>query len=107
MIFSRSCPFFFSEIVPSVIPLKEKWVEADQFERIANGYPTTRDCEQLHHADHWAPSWPSHLQHYEYRGYVLWTDLPRELSQFPYWLIEPELLSDVKDIERNPGLAVF
>lgn len=89
------------------IPLKEKWVEADQFERIASGYPTTRDYEQLHQADHWAPSWPSHLQHYEHRGHILWTDLPRELSQFPYWVIEPELLSDVKDIERNPGLAVF
>jgi len=89
------------------VPLKEKWVEADQFERIANGYPTTRDCEQLHQADHCTPSWPSHLQDYEHRGHVLWTDLPRELLQFPYWLIEPELLGDVKDIERNPGLAVF
>jgi len=89
------------------VPLKEKWVEADQFERIANGYPTTRDCEQLHQADHCAPSWPSYLQDYERRGHVLWTDLPRELSQFPYWLIEPELLGDVFDIEHNPGLAVF
>jgi hypothetical protein len=89
------------------VPLKEKWVEADQFERIANGYPTPRDCEQLHQADHWAPSWPAHLHDYERRGHVLWTDLPRELSQFPYWVIEPELLGDVKDIERNPGLAVF
>lgn len=89
------------------IPLKEKWVEADQFERIASGYPTTRDYEQLHEPDHCTPSWPSHLQDYEYRGHVLWTDLPRETSQFPYWLIEPELLDDVKDIERNPGLAVF
>jgi len=89
------------------IPLKEKWVAVDQFERIASGYPTTRDYEQLHEADHRAPSWPSHLQHYEHRGHILWTDLPRELSQFPYWVIEPELLGDVKDIERNPGLAVF
>lgn len=38
---------------------------------------------------------------------MLWTDLPSETSQFPYWVIEPELLGDVKDIERNPGLAVF
>jgi len=89
------------------VPLKEKWVEADQFERIASGYPTTRDCEQLHQADHCAPSWPSFFHDYERRGRVLWADLPRETSQFPYWVIEPELLGDVKDIERNPGLAVF
>ena len=89
------------------IPLKEKWVEADQFERIASGHPTTSDYEQLHEPDHCTPSWPSHLQDYEYRGHALWTDLPRETSQFPYWLIEPELLGDVKDIERNPGSAVF
>jgi hypothetical protein len=89
------------------VPLKEKWVAADQFERLANGHPTTRDWEQLHRADPCAPSWPSYLQDYEHRGRVLWTDLPRERSQFPYWLIEPELLNDVKDIERTPGLAVF
>jgi hypothetical protein len=89
------------------VPLKEKWVEADQFERIASGYPTRRDCEHLHQADYGAPSWPYSLQNYEHRGRVLWTDLPRETSQFPYWVIEPELLGDVKDLERNPGLAVF
>ncbi len=89
------------------VPLKEKWVEADQFERIASGYPTKRDCEQLHQADHCAPSWPSFFHDYERRGRVLWADLPRETSQFPYWVIEPELLGDVKDLERNPGLAVF
>jgi hypothetical protein len=89
------------------VPLKEKWVESDQFERIANGYPTPRDCEQLHQTDHCAPSWPLHLQDYERRGHALWRDLPRDLSQFPYWVLEPELLGDVKDIERNPGLAVF
>lgn len=89
------------------IPLKEKWVAADQFERIARGYPTPRDYEHLHEPDHCTPSWPSFLQNYEDRGHVLWTDLPRERSQFPYWLIEPELLGDVKGIEHNPGLAVF
>ncbi len=89
------------------VPLKEKWVEADQFERIANGYPTEHDGEQLHQADHCAPSWPSFFHDYEDRGHLLWADLPRERSQFPYWVIEPELLDDVKDIERNPGLAVF
>ncbi len=61
----------------------------------------------MHEPDHRAPSWPSYPQDYKYRGHVLWTDLPHETSQFPYWLIEPELLGDVKDIERNPGLAVF
>lgn len=30
-----------------------------------------------------------------------------ETAQFPYWVIEPELLDDIKDLERNPGSAVF
>jgi hypothetical protein len=42
------------------IPLKEKWVEARQFERIASGHPTARDREQLHIADYGAPSWRFH-----------------------------------------------
>lgn len=88
------------------IPLKEKWVESDQFERIVDGYPTERDCQELRQADFGAPSWPSTLREYEKRGHILWKDLPREISQFPYWMIEPELLNDVKDLS-NPGLAVF
>jgi hypothetical protein len=86
------------------IPLKEKWIETDQFERIANGYPTDRDCEQLHQADFGAPSWP-YFQH-DF-GSLLWSQIRREASQFPYWLMEPELLNDIKDVERNPGSAVF
>ena len=86
------------------IPLKEKWVEAQQFEQIANGRPTARDREQLHQADHCAPSWPLHVGNF---GSRLWTQAGYETAQFPYWLIEPELLGDVKDIERNPGSAVF
>ena len=82
-------------------------VEADQFERIADGYPTERGCEQLHQADFRTPSWPSYLQDYEHKGHPLWADLPRETSQFPFWVIEPELLNDVKDLERHPGSAVF
>jgi hypothetical protein len=39
------------------IPLKEKWVSCEQFVRLANGYPTTRDRQQLHQADFGAPSW--------------------------------------------------
>jgi len=86
------------------IPLKEKWVEARQFERIANGHPTARDREQLHQADHCTPSWPFHVGHF---GSRLWAQAGYETTQFPYWSIEPELLGDVKDIERNPGGAVF
>ncbi len=86
------------------IPLKEKWVEARQFERIANGHPTARDREQLHQADHGTPSWPFYVGDF---GSRLWAQAGYETTQFPYWLIEPELLGDVKDIERNPGSAVF
>jgi Protein of unknown function (Hypoth_ymh) len=86
------------------IPLKEKRVEARQFERIANGHPTARDREQLHQANHCAPSWPLHVGNF---GSRLWAQTGYETAQFPYWLIEPELLGDVKDIERNPGGAVF
>ncbi len=86
------------------IPLKEKWVEARQFKRIASGHPTARDREQLHQADHCAPSWPFHVGDF---GSRLWTQAAYETAQFPYWLIEPELLGDVKDIERNPGSTVF
>jgi hypothetical protein len=86
------------------IPLKEKWVEADQFERIANGYPTTRDRQQLHQADYGASSWPFHEGDF---GSALWAQVAYETAQFPYWVIEPELLDDIKDLERNPGGAVF
>lgn len=86
------------------IPLTEKWVEARQFKRIACGHPTARDREQLHQADHCAASWPFHVGSF---GSRLWTQIDYETTQFPYWLIEPELLGDVKDIERNPGGAVF
>jgi Protein of unknown function (Hypoth_ymh) len=86
------------------IPLKEKWVEARQFERIASGHLTARDREQLHQADHCSPSWPSHVGDF---GSHLWAQAGYETAQFPYWLIEPELLGDVKDVERNPGSAVF
>ncbi len=86
------------------IPLKEKWVEARQFERIASGHPTARDCEQLHQADHCTPSWPFHVGDF---GSRLWAQVAYETAQFPYWLIEPELLGDVKDVEHNPGGAVF
>jgi Protein of unknown function (Hypoth_ymh) len=86
------------------IPLKEKWVEARQFERIANGHPTAHDREQLHQADHCTPSWPFYVGNF---GSHLWVKAAYETTQFPYWLIEPELLNDVKDIEHNPGGAVF
>lgn len=89
------------------VPLKEKWVEDEQFERIANGYPTQRDYEQLQQADQCTPSWPGFLQDYEHSRHVLWKDLPQERFHFPYWAIEPELLGDIKDIERNPGSTVF
>src|SRR5260370_38952719 len=86
------------------IPLKEKWVEADQFERIANGYPTARDRQQMHQADYRAPSWRFHEGDF---GSGLWAQVASEPAQFPDWVIEPELLDDIKDLERNPGGAVF
>lgn len=86
------------------VPLQEKWIQADQFERIANGHLTVRDRQQLHQADDGAPSWPFHEGDF---GPELWSQVARETSQFPYWLIEPELLNDTKDLERNPGSAVF
>jgi len=86
------------------IPLKEKWVKREQFERIASGHPTARDREQLHHADFGAPSWPYFQQDF---GAELWAQAGYETAQFPFWLMEPELLQDIKDLERNPGIAVF
>lgn len=88
------------------IPLKEKWVEEDQFERIANGHPTARDCRELHQADHGAPSWTLYQGDFDTH---LWAQVGNqfETAAFPYWVIEPELLNDVKDFERNPGIAAF
>jgi Protein of unknown function (Hypoth_ymh) len=86
------------------IPLKEKWIEAKQFKRIASGHSTSRDREQLHQADYCTPSWPFHVRDF---GSRIWAQAAYETTQFPYWLIEPELLDDVKDIERSPGGAVF
>jgi hypothetical protein len=86
------------------ISLLEKWVNSDQFERISNGYPTARDRIQLHQPDFGAPSWPFYEGDF---GSELWSQAEYETAQFPYWLIEPELLDDIKDLERNPGGAVF
>lgn len=86
------------------IPHKEKWVKVEQFERIADGHSTLRDCEQLHQADFCAPSWPNYQCDF---GPYLWAQAGYETSQFPYWMIEPELLSDVQDFEQHPGNAVF
>lgn len=86
------------------LPLKEKWVQAAQFERIADGYPTQRDREQLHQADFGLPSWMLHQEDF---GPHLWAQARYQTTQFPYWLIEPELLGDIRDLERNPGSAVF
>src|SRR6266566_996673 len=86
------------------ISLLEKWVDPDQFERIANGHPTDRDRQQLHQPDFVAPSWPFHLGHF---GSDLWLQIPPETSQFPYWLVEPELIEDIRNLEQNPGIAVF
>lgn len=76
----------------------------EQFERIASGYLTRRDCEQLHQADFGAPSWPFYQDD---SGPHLWIEAGYQRAQFPYWVIEPELLNDVRDFERNPGGAVF
>jgi hypothetical protein len=86
------------------IPIKEKCVEARQFERIVSGHPTARDRQQLHQADYGTPSWRFYEGDF---GSELWAQVAYENAHFPYWLIEPELLNDVKDIERNPNLAVF
>lgn len=86
------------------IPLQEKWVDPNQFERIADGYLTADDLQQLHQPDFGAPSWPFHKGNF---GLELWSQLPRETSPFPYWLVEPELIEDVKTLEQNPGIAVF
>ena len=86
------------------IPLKEKFIKYDQFERITFGRPTSRDLQQLHQADFGAPSWPLHVGEF---GSALWSQITYETAQFPYRLIAPELLNDVKDVERNPGTAVF
>jgi hypothetical protein len=86
------------------IQLLEKWVHADQFERIANGYPTEQDCQQLHQPDFGVPSWPLHQREF---GSELWVQISHDTSQFPFWLVEPELLEDIRNLEQNPGIAVF
>ncbi len=86
------------------IPLQEKWVAPDQFKRIAHGHPTDHDLEPLQHADDDGPDWPYVLQDL---GERLWSQDPFFTAPVPYWLIEPELLDDLKEIERNPSNAVF
>lgn len=84
------------------VHLVEKWIEKAQFNRIADGFPTERDRQQLHHADYGAPSWPLHLDDF---GSELWAQLP--LKAFPHWLLEPELVADVKGVEQDPDSAAF
>lgn len=87
------------------VPIREKWVDTEQFERIADGYPTESDLEALRQADMGAPSWPMELRSY---GSGLWRALGNVMpEQFPYWLLEPELLTDVKGLEQDPAVAVF
>jgi hypothetical protein len=88
------------------IPLQEHEAGDAQFERIAYGYPTEQDLEQLRHA---GPASYYHLRSLARDfGRQLWQDEPpRFNTPVPYWVMEPELLGDLKDIQRSPGSAVF
>jgi hypothetical protein len=86
------------------IPLQKRWVALDQFERIAHGHPSEEDLEQLQHADDDGPDSPYILRAL---GEQLWSQDLFFTSPVPYWLMEPELLDDLKEIEHDPGIAVF
>jgi hypothetical protein len=87
------------------VPLSEKWVDEERFDRIADGFPTERDVKELHQQDHVAPSWPLYQGEF---GPKFWVDLyPGGPWAFPYWLMEPELMEDVRGAEQDPDGAVF
>lgn len=86
------------------IPLQEHWAEREQFDRIAYGYPTEDDLEQLHQA---LPVVPSHLLSLTEFERQLWREEPRFAAPFPYWLLEPELVEDAKEIRQSHSRAVF
>jgi hypothetical protein len=88
------------------IPLQEIWLKDDQYERIVFGHPTNEDLEYVrHHAD---PADAYNLLTLSQFRRQLWHErMPGFHTPVPYWMIEPELREDLKDIERNPDLAVF
>lgn len=88
------------------VPIKEKWIEDEgQFERINDGFPTTRDLRDLHQSDDWAPSWPYNMRDF---GSEIWSAIsPDPVETFPYWLVEPELFEYVRNFRNDPDGAVF
>jgi hypothetical protein len=87
------------------IPLKEKWVTPEMFGRLTSGFPTNRDLVALHQADFGPPSWPLHRGNFDD---LTWQALAFERpEQFPFWLLEPEILAEVKVFDADPESAVF
>lgn len=89
------------------IPLQEFWAESDQFRRIAYGHPTRADLDQLRSAD--AASLYNLLSLSEF-GLQLWLEEPTQLrdqTPLPHWLMVPELIDILKEVEHNSANAVF
>lgn len=89
------------------VTIKERWVEPDMFERIASGQPTRSDLATLQQTDMTAPSWPywKRLFTRPQRTRAAFDDAWAE--QFPFWLLEPEILDEVRDVKQDPATAVF
>lgn len=86
------------------LPLHESWVEREQFKRIASGHPTAYDLEHVSSTESRTPHWPDFLPE---DGISVWSHMQLPTLPIPYWLLEPEVMDDLKDIERDPGSAVF
>lgn len=89
------------------VKLKERWVEPEMFARIASGHPTRSDLAKLQQTDITTPSWPFWKRLFTRRDPTWSAFRGAWAEQFPYWLLEPELLAEVQDVERDPATAVF
>lgn len=91
--------------------LKEQWVEPEMFERIAGGRPTNQDIADLQQMDITTSSWPFWKSLFRSRltgPSRTWSAFDGAWAkQFPFWLLELELLDEVRDVERDPASAVF
>ncbi|SMC07883.1 Protein of unknown function (Hypoth_ymh) [Sulfobacillus thermosulfidooxidans DSM 9293] len=89
----------------SKVPLAEYWASNIQFERVASGFPTVKDINDIQRDSNWAPSWPMYMRDFEER---LWIEaLNGDGVSFPYGLILPELLSDVRGFRDDPETCVL
>jgi hypothetical protein len=88
------------------IPLTLKKVRnSEQFDRINDGRGTERDWRQIRSSDE-APLYWQDVEPYDIES-ASPTDFRGDQETFPYWLLEPEMLSVTHDFLRDPDGAVF